>query len=128
MKSQIKIHLNNIITDLKKTNDVIAIYLFGSYARNTNTAKSDVDICVITRDGISGESESEMGSAYSEDIDLVLLKNLPLPLKFRVFQEGQEIFVRNEFELSRVKSKVIKEYLDYEPVLKRLSASVLATG
>ncbi len=126
MKSQTKRHLEKIIKNLKNKPEIVAVYLFGSYAQGTQTVRSDVDICVITANEITHEAEVDIGSMYSDDIDLVLFKNLPLPLKFRVLREGKELFVIDERKLAFIKSKIIKEYLDYEPVLTRLTNAVLA--
>ena len=123
MKPWLTAHLKKLIKRLKSERSVIAIYLFGSHARGTDKPQSDVDICVITRG--DEHDAAEIGSAYSKDIDLALLKDLPLPMKFRVFREGRELFVSDSKQLARIKSGIIKEYLDYAPVLNRLSASVL---
>ena len=127
MKPETKKHVKKILDDVKKLNEVVAVCMFGSYAKGTQSLRSDVDICVITEENISEEVEAEIGATYSDDIDLVLLKNLPLHIKFRVFRDGKEIFVRDEQKLARIKFRVIKEYLDYEPVLTKLSNSVLAS-
>ena len=37
-----------VARDISKNKQVKAIYLFGSYARGTQTPLSDIDICVIT--------------------------------------------------------------------------------
>ena len=126
MKAETKKHLDKIIRGLKKIDDVIAIYLFGSHAKGTQTIKSDIDICVITEQDIPIDVEAEIGSTYSDEIDLVIFKNLPLPIKFRVFHEGKELFVRHERKLARIKFATIKEYLDYEPVLRKLTNAILA--
>ena len=127
MKTDTKKHLERILNEFKKIKEVIAIYIFGSYAKGTQTLRSDVDVCVVTEENIPEDVESELGSTYSDDIDLSLLKNFPLHMKFRVFKEGKEIYVRDEQKLARIKFRVIKEYLDYEPVLAKLSSSVLAS-
>ena len=126
MNSSVKRHLERIIKTLKNKQEIVAVYLFGSYAQGTQTVRSDIDVCVITTNEIADEAEADIGSMYSDAIDLVIFKNLPLHIKFRVLREGKELFVTDEKKLAFIKSKIIKEYLDYEPVLTRLTNAVLA--
>lgn len=47
-KANVKETLENVINAIQNTVSVQRIYLFGSYADNTYTDESDLDLCVVT--------------------------------------------------------------------------------
>lgn len=74
--------LKNIITPIARKYELNAVYLFGSYARNEATEKSDVDI-LIDRRGSKIRGMFDMGGLYDElcrsvgkEIDLVTTQTL----------------------------------------------------
>ena len=74
--------LRNRIVPITQKYRIPAVYLFGSYARNEATDKSDVDI-LIDREGSSIRGMFDMGGLYAElresvgkEIDLVTLQTL----------------------------------------------------
>lgn len=113
-----------IIESIKNHPDVIAIYLFGSYAKGEQSPMSDVDIAVILGNP-NPENEAEVGSLISPEIDVVLFHRLPLHIKFEIFRYGKELFVRDEGKLVEIKLKVMREYLDTYRMYKRISSEVL---
>lgn len=116
--------LLEIIETIKTHPDVIAIYLFGSWAKGDQTPLSDVDIAVIIENP-TPESEAEIGSFATPEIDIVLFHRLPLHIKFEVFRHGKELFVGDEEKLAEIKFKVMREYLDTLPMYRRISSEVL---
>jgi len=71
------------------------------------------------------ESEAEIGSLASAQIDVVLFHRLPLHIKHEVFKYGREIFVRNEEKLLEIKLEVMREYLDTARMYRQISSEVL---
>lgn len=74
--------LKSRITPIARKYGLKAVYLFGSYARNEATDKSDVDI-LIDRTGSRIKGMFDMGGLYSElqesigkEIDLVTTQTL----------------------------------------------------
>jgi predicted nucleotidyltransferase len=75
---------DEIIDELKNNKEVEAIYLFGSYARDTIKPFSDIDICVVTERNISKGVKEEIlhggkkvyriakGDVKGEDVYLAL--------------------------------------------------------
>ena len=116
--------LSKIIETIKAHPNVIAIYLFGSHAKGEATPLSDIDIAVIMENP-TPESEAEIGSLASPQIDVVLFHRLPLHIKHEVFKYGREIFVRNEEKLLEVKLEVMREYLDTARMYRQISSEVL---
>ena len=116
--------ISKIIEVIKSHPNVIAIYLFGSHAKGEATPLSDIDIAVILENP-TPESEADIGSLSSPEIDVVLFHRLPLHIKYEVFKYGKEIFVRDEEKLLEIKLKVMREYLDTVRMYKMISSEVL---
>lgn len=116
--------ISKIIKVIKSHPNVIAIYLFGSHVKGEATPLSDIDIAVILENP-TPESEADIGSLSSPEIDVVLFHRLPLHIKYEVFKYGKEIFVRDEEKLLEIKLKVMREYLDTVRMYKMISSEVL---
>ena len=117
-------NLSKIIESIKSHPNVIAIYLFGSHAKGEATPMSDIDIAVILENP-TPESEADIGSLSSPEIDVVLFHRLPLHIKYDVFKYGKELFVRDEEKLLEVKLSVMREYLDTAWMYRRILSEVL---
>ncbi len=116
--------LSKIIGVIKSHPNVVAIYLFGSHAKGEATPLSDVDVAVILENP-TPESEADIGSLTSPEIDVVLFHRLPLHIKYEVLKYGKEIFVRDEEKLLKIKLKVMREYLDTARMYRMISSEVL---
>ncbi len=114
----------NIIETIKSHPDVIAIYLFGSHAKGEANPMSDIDIAVIVENP-TPESEADIGSLSTPELDIVLFHRLPLHIKSEVFRDGKELFVRDEEKLADIKFRVMREYLDTSPMYRQISSEVL---
>lgn len=113
-----------IIEGLKQYPEVMAIILFGSYAKGTEKELSDIDIAVILKEW-NKELEAEIGSMYSNQIDVVLFHRLPLHIQYEVFKYGKELFCRDENFLLECKFKVLRNYLEMSWMYERIKARVL---
>ena len=110
---------------LKKLN-VSLIYLFGSSIIGTERAESDIDLGVVFEkpEGIKNTMIlfEELYQSLSQDfpdrdLDIVFLDFVPLTLQFEVVTTGKVIYrVSREFEYD-YKEKIIKEYIDFKPLL-----------
>ena len=115
--------INKLLEKVKNHPKVVAVYLFGSYAKNEEKPISDIDIAIILKN-FNKNDEAEIGSLYGKDIDVVLFHKLPLHIKFEVFKYGKEILVKDEDYLFELKLKVLREYLEnsryYELIKKEI--------
>jgi len=110
---------------LKKLN-ISLIYLFGSSITGTQRAESDIDIGVVFEkpDRIKNtmiifeELYLSLSQVFPDrDLDIVFLDFAPLTLQFEVVTTGKVIYrVSREFEYD-YKEKIIKEYIDFKPLL-----------
>jgi predicted nucleotidyltransferase len=56
--------LDTFIATLKNRDDVVAVILFGSFARGNNRPDSDIDLVVILKDGYARGAEYFEGQAF----------------------------------------------------------------
>ncbi len=116
--------IEKLVKELKKIKEVEAIILFGSHAKKQAKPLSDIDIAVIVKKP-SKKLETEIGSLYSKDIDIVLFHRLPLYIQFEVLKFGKPLFIRNEKFFEKIKFKVLKEYLEMSSSYERMKKLIL---
>jgi uncharacterized protein len=89
--------------------NVVAAYLFGSYARGTPTPSSDIDLAVYLGGTPSSLDElldlaRRVRSATGFEIDLAVLEDARLRLVHRILRDG--VLVYSDDESARVKGEV----------------------
>ena len=120
--------INSIVEELKAHDAVLGLILFGSVARGCARPFSDVDLCIVTEKNIPDAVRMELLSYGSEKIDVSIFADLPLPIRFRVVKEGKTLFVKDPLTLHRMKTATVREYLDYEPFLRRHCLHAISTA
>jgi len=116
---------------LEREPDIAYALLFGSIARGTAHAESDIDIAVELRAGAARDVRSLGGlaarleSAVGHAVDLVLLEEAPVPLAYRIFRHGHVIIERDHNALVARKARALLDYLDWKPVEDRCAAGIL---
>lgn len=105
--------------------DILLVYLFGSQARGKTGPLSDIDLAVLLKPASKREYFEKKLTLLSEltavlgrdDIDLVILNQAPVMLKYHILKEGKPLFIRDEELHINIIQKTISEYLDFKPVL-----------
>ena len=80
--------LELIVERAKKDKDIIAVLLFGSYARKEPEYR-DVDIALVLKDGKKSEEKifdyyKAIGSSEAKIVDIVAFNTLPLEMRRRI--------------------------------------------
>lgn len=97
--------LNQILedfSDLIENKKVLGILLFGSYAINQETNRSDIDICVISPDEKMGDLLSYIWQKINVALrkyDVRIFSELPLYIKIQIIEKGILIYSPNKFDL-----------------------------
>ncbi len=105
---------------------VIAAYFFGSRAEGTANEDSDYDFAILvdnsyTQDdgnNLIMELAEEMQALLGKDVDLVLLNRASIEFRFLVIKHGRLIFSADEEQRTDFEDVVIRDYLDFKPVLE----------
>ncbi len=110
---------------LEKDPDILLVYLFGSQAQHETGPLSDLDLAVLLKPAAKKDYfEKKLtllgkftGIFGRDDIDLVILNEAPLVLKYHILKDGKPLFIRDEELHTSVIQKTISEYLDFKPIL-----------
>lgn len=109
--------------------DVMAVYLFGSTARGTARAGSDIDVAVLfdapppgTLSGPRFVIEGELERALGTPVDLVVLNDAPVDLRTRVLRDGRLLVERDRPARIAFEVRTRNEAFDLEPVLAQYRA------
>ncbi len=108
--------------------------VFGSSARGTAHAGSDLDIAVglesCTRLSALelGDLITRLERASGRSVDVVVVDEAPPALAYRVFRDGRVIVEKNHSALVKGKTRAILEYLDFRPIEALAARGVLAAA
>src|SRR4030042_6399355 len=117
--------VERIIRYFKGTDEVSALYIFGSAGKGRTTGESDIDIAVLIDESKLKRRNFELlkrkyyaaSPTFSmRPVDIVIL-NTALPfLKHQVLKTGRILFDRNRKLRVRFTERPITEYLDFKPI------------
>ncbi len=120
---------------LEATDDnVVGAYLFGSVARGTPSAASDIDVAILLRepdrDGLMGirfALERALEEATGMTAQVVVLNQAPPDLIHRVLRDGRILIDRDRAFRIRFEVRSRNEYFDLLPILNRYRKREAAT-
>jgi predicted nucleotidyltransferase len=107
---------------LEKDPRVIFAYLFGGLAKGRITPISDIDIAVYLKDikdevdvfNIKLEFLTTLSEVLNtEEIDIVILNNTPLPLKAKIIQNKKVLVDKDPNLRYSFESLTLREYFDF---------------
>jgi uncharacterized protein len=106
--------------------DLVAVYLFGSVARQAGRGTSDVDIGLLYREappptlcGPTARLEDELEGILGRQVEVVVLNNAPVDLVHRVLRDGEVVYQGDRSARIRFEVAARREYFDLLPVLRR---------
>ena len=108
--------------------------LFGSAARGTGHAASDVDVALGAAEGRPltaldlGDIASRLEAALGRAVDVVDVDQAPPALAYRVFRDGLVLVARDRPRLAARRARAILEYLDFQPIEDLCTQGVLAAA
>lgn len=106
--------------------DVVAVYLYGSVARDTNRDRSDIDVAVLLRNrhdiAVPGSLVDRLEAAAGREADLVVLNAAPPDLVHRVLRDGIILLDRDRAARLRFEVQARNEYFDLEPIRRAYRA------
>jgi predicted nucleotidyltransferase len=114
------------LTYLQSMPDILFAYLFGSLGKGKHFPLSDVDIAVYLKEPLDvPEKKMEILGALidilqTDEIDLVVLNNAPLPLKMRILESRKVVVDREPFLRHNYESLTMREYFDFSILEKQI--------
>jgi predicted nucleotidyltransferase len=121
--------LEPVITLLDRTPQVRFAYLFGSYARGDAGPLSDIDLAVFLTSEVPlfdfrlQLMEALAQATGDEALDLIILNDAPVVLRYEVVRGGKVIKEHREMRIA-FEARTLGEYLDTEH-LRRTQAMYL---
>jgi predicted nucleotidyltransferase len=112
--------IQKLNTFLQKKEEILIAYLFGSYATNTATPLSDIDVALlVTQSRLAYDiyyrldiTADLLSVLHANKVDVVILNKAPPILAHRVMRHG--IVVENKDDQARILFEVntLKKYID----------------
>ncbi len=126
---QLEKQVNRLLKTVEQDNEILAIFLFGSIARDNYYKGSDVDICLVMRPGFYTSlalSEKKLSYLNLFDMDIQIFQQLPLYIRIRVIKEGKILHCKDEDQLYEIAFRTIREFGDFEHVYRDYLKEVLS--
>ena len=111
-----KDELKEVVSRLKRFRFVHSIILFGSRAKGTQRAESDMDLCIITKPDadVSLKERIALNNTVPESIDISLLRELPVYICKRIFLEGKVLYTEDLYYILTLSKENDLEYARYQ--------------
>ncbi len=101
-----------------------AVYLFGSVARGTQTAKSDVDVGLLYRqtppqtlDARPFDLEADLSEILERPAQLIVMNDAPADLVHRILRDGILITEQDPSRRIAFEVQARNKYWDLKPIL-----------
>lgn len=112
MEEKIKIIKKFILENV----DCDAIVLFGSYARGTQNAESDIDIAIKPNTNIRKKQifylSQDLEEKIKTEVDLINLDDINDSFRYEILINGKTIYCKDEFKFELYKLDMYREYLE----------------
>ena len=120
MLSQEKLEkLENVFN---KYSEVIAVYLFGSFAEDKENSYSDLDLGVLLdneyKNTIKLDILADLADQNFCNVDIIILNQAGILSRFEAVKHNILIYKKEDFEFSSYYSRVIREFQDFRYLLK----------
>lgn len=114
-----------ITTYLAQQGRLVAAYLFGSLAEETDHRQSDVDVALLLLQDTDQETALQVRLRVMADlervcqrpVDVVILNRAPPLLRFQVIQRGQVLATRDDEARCLFQARTMSEYYDAQRYL-----------
>lgn len=108
--------LKPLIKKAKKDKNVLAVALFGSYARNE--PYRDIDVCIFLKKKLSNlkmtEKRLKFLSISNSKLDIQIFQQLPIYIRIRILKDAKILLCNNENSLYELAFQTIKEFESYK--------------
>jgi predicted nucleotidyltransferase len=125
--------LDKLLERTQKDQEVLAVILYGSSARQEQRKDSDIDICLVLapNQNLSNEiflSRKRLDYLKEFSFDIQIFQRLPLYIRHRVLKEAKVLFVRDEELLYELAVRTIKSFEDFKHIYYSYLEEVKSAG
>ena len=111
-------------------NDILLAYIFGSQLKSKTGPLSDYDFAVFLSQKPSFQFKYKLKNKLvnflnTGQVDLVILNDAPIELKYNIIATGKIIFQKNSTVRTEFEADTLSKYFDYLPVLRAQKKEVL---
>lgn len=116
--------LDAIVESARSDKGVIAVLLFGSYARKEHSYR-DVDVAILLDKGADHQKaqrryEDAAGNFENRTIDVSILNEMPLDVQSRILNESVVLYERDNTKLYEYSISIVDKWSDFKPRLGML--------
>lgn len=105
-----------IVKILLENSECEAIVLFGSYARNTQNAESDIDVAIKVKEKIDKKElyrlSNLLADELNKEVDLINLDEIGDTFRYEILINGKTLYCKDEFQFELYKLDMYREFLD----------------
>ena len=119
------------IVEILLDHQPVAVYAFGSQVAGAARPDSDLDLAVLLHPGRRLPIDQKMdlterlGAVFGRDVDLVILSEARLPLRFEIIRSGRVLYELSFEERVSAEEVIVRDYLDFEPFLRQSAREIL---
>lgn len=115
--------MQNILAYFGKRNEVVTLFLFGTFTTPKEGHHSDIDLAVLLAPGEFNEQNYEVFKAEyyqatpdfsMRSVDIVILNTAPAYLKYEILKTGSILMDRNPEMRRFFTALTLQEYFDYK--------------
>lgn len=98
--------------------NIMTVYLFGSYGTKYQTQNSDIDLAILFREDLSLMDDMQIGAELElilspEEVDVTNLNKAGVVLQHRILSQGIKIYEREPIFTANFIEKTLKKYFDF---------------
>jgi len=121
---------NDIKEIFAEEKNILLTYIFGSQVTGKTGPLSDYDFAVFLSQKPPFQFKYKLKNRLlsvldSKQVDLVILNDTPIELKYKVIVTGKVIFQKNSIVRTEFEADTLSQYFDYLPVLRGQKKDIL---
>lgn len=123
MPKDIKKRIPAIVASLRRDKDVVALFSFGSLAKDTLKPLSDLDFGVLLSKRMDKKVCIDkhlklvgvfIDSLKTEEVDLINMNQAPVHINFQILKIGQLLICNDRCSLIDYHEQIVRSYLDFK--------------
>ncbi len=113
--------IERLLSQVRQDEDVLAVFIFGSSAREEKNNLSEIDLCLVL---VPRQKHFEPIELFNKrldylknfNFDIQIFQQLPLYIRQRILKEGKILFVRDEKSLYELAYRTAQAFEDFKPL------------